>query len=198
MRRIGLLGPAASEKMLARIIPVLEHPDKSGVVDWQTALFLVRDLGPSAQKAMPALIAFGAIDTWKQWDVRWAKTYAEEALRSVKLLENSDYDPLCRCAYLNTPPQVKEMQLTCTQGKSVTAKLDCHDPDDFERSLEVKVITQPAHGKVTVTGLSMEYQAHADYAGKDSFTWKASDPTDDSATATVSIQVTADPAAKAK
>ena len=198
VRRIGLLGPAVGEKLLPKILPSLEHPGKPGMLEWQTALFMLRDLGPSARNALSVLMAFSTIDTWKTWDVGLAKTFSDETLRCVKLLENSNHDPLCRYTYLNTPPTVKDMQLTCAKGKTVTAKMDCHDSDDFERNLEITVITQPAHGKVNVTNLTMEYQPDNTYVGNDSFTWKAADPTDESGTATVTIQVTAGNALNAK
>ena len=190
IRRIGLLGPAVGERFLPGILPALEHPDSKDALDWKTALFILRDLGSSAQKSLPALLAFSTIDTWKPWDKGWAKTFADETLRCVKLLENPDYDPLQRYAYLNAPPTARDMQLTCAKGKTVAAKMACSDPDDFERNLEVTLLSKPAHGKVTVTNLSMEYQADNNYIGRDSFTWKASDPTDESGPATVTIQVT--------
>ena len=73
--------------------------------------------------------------------------------------------------------------------------MDCTDPDDFERNLQVTVMTNPTHGKVKVTGLTMEYQAEDGYVGKDSFTWKATDPIDESGLSTVTIQVSAGNAA---
>lgn len=199
IRRIGREGPAISEKLLPRFLPSLQQIGKPGMLDWSTTLFVLRDIGPGARKALPDLLAFSKIDNWKPWDVMWAKIYADEALRCIKLLENSKEDPLEKYAFINVPPSVKDMQLTCAQGKSVTARLDCTDPDDFERSLLITFLTQPAHGKVSVTkDLNIEYQADLAYAGKDTFTWKAADPTSESGPATVTIEVTGGGAVGAK
>ena len=139
---------------------------------------------------MPALIALlSANTTLTKGELGFANGHVPETLRCVRLVENATDDPLQRYAYLNTPPTVRDMQLTCAVGQSVSAKMDCTDPDDFARNLQVTVMTNPTHGTVTVTGLTMEYQAEAGYVGKDSFTWKATDPTDESGTATVTIQV---------
>ena len=174
---------------MPKVLPSIEQPEKQGHLDWRTALFILRDIGSGARNAIPALVKFSTIDTWKDWDVRWAKEFSEETLRGIRLIENSNIDPLERYAYINTPPITKDMQVTCLAGKSVTAKMECSDRDDFERNLHITAVTNPAHGKVKINGLNMEYQADNGYVGKDVFTWKASDPTSDSGIATTTIQV---------
>ena len=189
IRRLGRVDPTAGGKLLPKVLPSIEQPEKQGHLDWRTALFILRDLGGGARNAIPALVKFSMIDTWKDWDVRWAKEFSEETLRGIRLIENSNIDPLERYAYINTPPITKDMQVTCLAGKSVTAKMECSDRDDFERNLHITAVTNPAHGKVKINGLNMEYQADNGYVGKDVFTWKASDPTSDSGIATTTIQV---------
>ena len=189
IRRIGWQGAEAGEKLLPKFLPSLEQIGKPGLLSWDVTLFVMRDIGAGARKAIPALKAFA--DGPSRFDPRWAKEHADTALHYIKLNQHSDFDPLRICVYSNTPPTAKDMQLTCAKGAIVTARMACTDPDDFERTLEVTVLTQPAHGKVKITNLTMEYQPDADYTGRDSFTWKVADPTDDSNPATVSMQVTA-------
>jgi len=56
-------------------------------------------------------------------------------------------------------------------------------------SLTLTVITQPQHGVVTVNGMTFSYQPAAGYSGSDSFTYRASDGSLNSGTATISINV---------
>ena len=191
LRRLGRVDAAAGEKLQARLVPLFAEPTKKSQVAWQVATFLLRDIGSGARNAMPALVNLCTNATLSAGDVGFANGHVPETLRCVRLVENSDYDPLQRYVYLNTAPTARDMQLTCVSGQSVSAKVDCTDPDDFERNLKVTVLTNPVHGKVKITGLALEYQADAGYAGKDTFTWKGADPTDESGTATVTIQVTA-------
>ena len=198
LRRLGRVDVTAGEKLQARLVPLFVEPTKKSQVAWQVATFLLRDIGSGAHNAMPALVNLCTNATLNAGDVGFANGHVPETLRCIRLVENSDYDPLQRYAYLNTAPTARDMQVTCAAGQSVSAKMDCTDPDDFERSLKVTVITNPTHGKVKITGLAMEYQAETGYVGKDSFTWKVADPTDESGTATVTIQVTAGNASVAK
>ncbi|MFN8469350.1 MAG: Ig-like domain-containing protein [Caldilineaceae bacterium] len=57
--------------------------------------------------------------------------------------------------------------------------------------LTYSIVTQPAHGTLSGTAPNVTYTPAANYAGTDSFTFKASDGTADSNVATVSINVTA-------
>ena len=195
IRRLGRVDATAGEKLASRFIPLFEAPHKRGQFDWRIATFILRDIGSGARNAMPALIKLSTDTTLTKDEVGFANGHLPETLRCIRLVENSDYDPLQRYAYINTPPTAGDMQVKCAAGQSVSAKMDCTDPDDFERNLQVTVITNPTHGKVKVTGLTMEYQAEDGYVGKDFFTWKVADPTDESGTATVTIQVTAASAA---
>ena len=189
IRRLVRVDPTASEKLLPRLTPILEAPKKEDQY-WRIAIFFVKDLGFSAHNAIPSIKKFDEVAATSNFpDAVWIKIYVDDAIRQLKLVENSKEDPLCRYAYINIHPTAKDMQLTCAAGQSLSAKLDCTDPDDLERNLTATVITNPAHGKVKITGLTMEYQPEAGYVGKDTFTWKGADRTDDSKPASMTIQV---------
>ncbi len=58
-------------------------------------------------------------------------------------------------------------------------------------TLTYVIVTAPAHGTLTGTGVNQTYTPAANYNGADSFTFKVNDGTVDSAPATISITVTA-------
>jgi VCBS repeat-containing protein len=67
-----------------------------------------------------------------------------------------------------------------------------NDTDANGNPLTATVVTQPAHGTLTLNANgSFTYVPAANYSGPDSFTYKANDGTVDSAAATVNITVTA-------
>jgi VCBS repeat-containing protein len=67
-----------------------------------------------------------------------------------------------------------------------------NDTDPNSQPLTAIVVTQPAHGSVTLNANgSFAYTPAADYNGPDSFTYKANDGTLDSTPVTVSLTVTA-------
>ena len=189
LRRLGRVDLTAGEKLAARFIPVFDDPHKPGQFGWQVASFILRDIGSGGRNAIPALVKLFVNPTMTEGDIGFANGHLPETLRCIRLVENSEDDPLQRYAYLNTPPTAKDMQVSCAAGQSVSVKMDVTDPDDFEKSLKVIVLTNPVHGKVKITGLKLEYQPEAGYVGKDTFTWKVSDPTDDSRPASMTIQV---------
>jgi hypothetical protein len=65
--------------------------------------------------------------------------------------------------------------------------------DDQGYPLTCQVITPPAYGAVTLTGLTATYTPAPDYSGEDAFTWKANDGKADSEVRTVRLAVN-DPA----
>ncbi|MEA2183555.1 MAG: hypothetical protein QOF69_2740, partial [Solirubrobacteraceae bacterium] len=73
--------------------------------------------------------------------------------------------------------------------KSVDLSALVTDVDNSVASLTYTIVSPPAHGGLTGSGVSRTYTPDADYNGPDSFTYKAGDGTDDSATKTVSITV---------
>ncbi|MEU3838689.1 FG-GAP-like repeat-containing protein [Streptomyces sp. NPDC028635] len=67
-----------------------------------------------------------------------------------------------------------------------------NDTDPDGNTLTASVVTGPAHGTLTLNpDGSFGYQPDSAYVGSDSFTYKATDGTDDSNVATVSISVSA-------
>ena len=82
--------------------------------------------------------------------------------------------------------------LTTTATTGVLA----NDTDADGNTLTATVVTQPAHGTLTLnTNGTFTYTPTAGYRGTDSFTYKANDGTTNSAEATVTIKVNAVPAA---
>src|SRR6185312_14330587 len=76
---------------------------------------------------------------------------------------------------------------------AVTGNVLANDTDaDAGSRLTAALVAQPAHGTVTLNADgSFSYTPAANYAGTDSFTYKASDGTADSNVATVAITVSA-------
>lgn len=60
---------------------------------------------------------------------------------------------------------------------------------DSNQSYTASVVTQPAHGNVTVQGTTLRYVSSGTYTGTDSFTWKMNDGIADSGTATCRLLV---------
>src|SRR5207248_3400604 len=58
-------------------------------------------------------------------------------------------------------------------------------------SLTYAIVAQPAHGSASVVSGKLHYVPSANYKGSDSFTYKASDGTVDSNTASVAVTVNA-------
>ncbi len=85
-------------------------------------------------------------------------------------------------------------QDTALYVTEATGLLDNDTDADADPLTAIKV-TDPGHGTVTVSSDgSFLYTPAAGYSGADSFTYKANDGTDDSASATVSLTVVAAPA----
>ena len=71
-----------------------------------------------------------------------------------------------------------------------------NDTDADDDTLTAVVVTQPSHGTLSLNSDgSFTYLPDAGYNGEDTFTYKANDGTDDSAAATVTIDVNAVPVA---
>src|SRR5204863_165100 len=74
-------------------------------------------------------------------------------------------------------------------AKSIT--LAGTDAETAAGSLTYNSVSTPLHGTLTGTAPNLTYTPVTDYNGADSFTFKVNDGTVDSASATVSITVTA-------
>ncbi len=87
------------------------------------------------------------------------------------------------------PPVAKDDSVTTEEDTPVSITLEGSDPDEDE--LTYTVAADPSHGKLSGTAPDVRYTPNPDFNGSDSFTFKVSDETADSNTATVSITVTA-------
>ncbi len=73
---------------------------------------------------------------------------------------------------------------------SATSGVLANDSDADGDSLTVTLVTGPAHGTLLVSGDgSFQFTPETDYEGSDSFTYTVNDGTEDSATATVSLEI---------
>ncbi len=89
---------------------------------------------------------------------------------------------------VNDAPVAAAATLTTDEDTAGTVTLSATDADGDALTYTA---TQPANGSVTVAGAVATYTPNANYNGADSFTFTANDGTVDSASATVSVTVTA-------
>jgi hypothetical protein len=87
------------------------------------------------------------------------------------------------------PPIAEDDSVTTEEDTPVSITLAGSDPD--EDALTYTVVTGPSYGSLSGTAQNVKYTPKPDFYGSDSFTFKVSDETSDSNTATVSITVTA-------
>jgi VCBS repeat-containing protein len=89
---------------------------------------------------------------------------------------------------VNHAPTAQANSVTTREDTLATIVLAAEDRNKNE--LTYSVIDGPSHGRLSGTPPKLMYRPDADFAGPDSFTFKASDGKTDSAPATVSIMVT--------
>ena len=91
----------------------------------------------------------------------------------------------------DTAPTASNGSVSTSTDAAVSAALSATDPNAGQ-TLTYALVTQPAHGTVTITNAAtgaFTYMPATGYAGKDSFTFKVNDGYKDSNTATVSVSV---------
>ena len=98
------------------------------------------------------------------------------------------------CPQPNQPPVADRLYVSTETDKPIQIKLTGSDPDsDFFmlllKPLTYSVVTQPQHGTLSGTAPNLTYTPDPGFVGTDSFTFKMSDGTADSATSTVSVIV---------
>ncbi len=90
---------------------------------------------------------------------------------------------------VNDAPMAYDDSVTTQEDKPVSITLAGGDADGD--SLSYSIVKGPSHGSLTGTAPNLKYSPNANFNGSDSFTFKVSDKTADSAIATVSITVKA-------
>ena len=88
----------------------------------------------------------------------------------------------------NHAPTANSITVTTTENTPLPIVLAASDADN--NTLAYSIVSGPAHGALSGTAPNVTYTPAANYSGADSFTFKASDGTADSAVATVSLSVT--------
>ncbi len=91
--------------------------------------------------------------------------------------------------HVNHAPAASAGSVATDQDTAASVALSASDPDGD--ALTYTIVTAPSHGTLSGTGAARTYTPASGYSGPDSFTFKASDGSLDSNTATVSITVRA-------
>ncbi|MCL4179398.1 MAG: hypothetical protein KJ072_16850 [Verrucomicrobia bacterium] len=78
----------------------------------------------------------------------------------------------------NTPPAVSGASATLASGESLDINLPASDPNGG--TLTLRIVSQPSHGTVALTGNQAVYYSDPGYSGTDSFTFAANDGSADS------------------
>jgi len=111
--------------------------------------------------------------------------------------EPTYYEPTYYAPPANQPPTADKVYVITEENKPVAVKLTGSDPDVpgmnwfmlAIKPVTYSVVTQPLHGTLSGTAPDLTYTPAAGYIGTDSFTFKLSDGTADSAPATVSLVI---------
>jgi len=113
---------------------------------------------------------------------------------TVKVCDDTAPTPLCdqqdvtlTVTEVNTAPVAQNQTITTDEEMPVDVTLVATDAEND--TLTYAIVAQPAHGTVTLFGATATYTPDLDYAGPDSFTFKANDGLVDSNVAIVSIIV---------
>jgi|GEM_PF-6914844 len=90
----------------------------------------------------------------------------------------------------NTPPIAIDDSFTTTEDASLTMDVLANDSDPDGDHLTVVVVTQAAHGKVSINhDNTISYTPDVNFSGSDTFTYEISDGEGGTSTATVRIEV---------
>jgi hypothetical protein len=93
----------------------------------------------------------------------------------------------------NAPPSVSNLLATTLSGTPLQIPLTGSDPNG--NVLSYRVVSQPAHGTVSLTGNTATYFPEQGFVGNDSFTYAAWDGSTDSKLGTVTLTATSGPCA---
>ncbi|MBI2661055.1 cadherin-like domain-containing protein, partial [Candidatus Woesearchaeota archaeon] len=89
---------------------------------------------------------------------------------------------------VNRAPTAQNTQITVEEDVQKSIALNCSDADSD--SLAYSIVSNPSAGNLSGSGNSRTYTPRANYAGPDSFTYRCSDGSVNSNTATVSVTIT--------
>ena len=90
---------------------------------------------------------------------------------------------------VNSAPSCSDVSLSVDAGSSGSVAPDCSDPDD--EGLSYAIVDLPSHGAANVQNGALHYAPDADFAGGDSFTYRADDGRATSNLATVDVTINA-------
>ncbi len=90
---------------------------------------------------------------------------------------------------VNKPPVAINAEITGEEDRAVSFVLKASDADLPANTLTYSIAANPANGTLSGNGANLTYTPKRDFNGADSFTFKVSDGTNDSATATVSLRI---------
>jgi RHS repeat-associated protein len=153
-----------------------------------------------------ALVGTVADDGFGQLTVEWAKvsgpggvTFSTNAplttgafgISGVYTLRLTASDGLATTSdevsvSINLPPTAHSQSVNIDEDTSTQIKLVADDDGD---AVVFELVTQPEHGTLSGTAPILTYTPHTNYFGMDAFTFRVSDGTNHSATATVQIVV---------
>ena len=95
-------------------------------------------------------------------------------------------------ASVNDAPVANDVSSTIDENRFARMATLTLDATDVEGdALTYSLVSDPSNGTVSVSGSTLTYNANQDWNGTETFTYKASDGTDDSNTATITITVNA-------
>lgn len=116
-------------------------------------------------------------------------SYLFGSVQSDRLTVNSGGIIKGGSATVNQPPVANAQNVTTAEDTATSVTLTGTDPEGAP--LTYTVLTQPTRGIVTGTAPNLTYTPGLNENGADSFTFKVNDGAQDSASATVSITITA-------
>lgn len=102
-------------------------------------------------------------------------------------LQSEEAVVILNVAAVNDAPNAQGQTLNGDEDSALDITLTGSDIDSD--TLTFSIVNQPKHGSLSGTAPALTYTPNADYFGSDSFTFKVSDGTADSAPATISISL---------
>jgi len=104
---------------------------------------------------------------------------------------NNECDATTAPLPTNNAPVANADSASTTENLAVTTNVLANDTDADKNVISIASFSQATNGSVSKTGDSLVYTPNANYTGTDSFTYIATDGSENSANATVTVTVTA-------